>query len=86
MYNAGAMTLYTAAKEILPQNVLWFLSLPAHIVYKPIFTSCVSGRGYRIGPVCLCVCVCVRLLTLHHGKGTFRAKELYNTGRGRCGR
>ncbi len=23
-----------------------------------IFPSRVSGRGYKIGPVCLCVCVC----------------------------
>ncbi len=26
-----------------------------------IFPSRVSGRGYKIGPVCLCVCVSVRL-------------------------
>ncbi len=23
-----------------------------------IFPSRVSGRGYKIGPVCVCVCVC----------------------------
>ena len=27
-----------------------------------MFPSRVSGRGYKIGPVCLCVCLCVRLL------------------------
>ena len=29
-----------------------------------LFTSCVSGRGNRIGPVCLCVCLSVCLSAL----------------------
>ncbi len=29
-----------------------------------IFTSRVSGRSYRNGPVYVCVCVCVRVLAL----------------------
>ncbi len=32
--------------------------------YKPeLFTSRVSGRGHRIGAVCVCVCVCVSALS-----------------------
>ncbi len=32
-----------------------------------IFPSRVSGRGYKIGPVCACVCVCVFVCQRSHG-------------------
>ncbi len=36
-----------------------------------IITSRVSGRGNRIGPVCLSVCVCVRVCLATLGRGNF---------------
>ena len=37
-----------------------------NIVESPLafFSSCLSGRGNRIGPVRLCVCVCVSVSAL----------------------
>ena len=54
--------------------------------YFPLFTCCVSGRGNRIGPVRLsfCLSVCVSVSALRSWQKDFGAKELYNTGRGRC--
>ncbi len=33
----------------------------------PFIPSCVSGRGYKIGPVCVCVCVCLSVCQRSHG-------------------
>ncbi len=46
----GAIKGMTSGLEIPPPTLRW------------IFPSCISGRGYKIGPVC--VCVCVRLSAL----------------------
>ena len=63
------------------------------------FTSRVSDAAEEIesvpsvcASVCLSVCLSVWLsvfqhsvcVSIHHGKKDFGAKELYNTGRGRC--
>ncbi len=34
------------------------------ILFVNLFTSRVSGRGHRIGAVCVCVCVCLSVRTL----------------------
>ncbi len=34
----------------------------SEVLIPDFFPSRDSGRGYKIGPVCVCVCVCVRLL------------------------
>ena len=35
-----------------------------HFSRQYLFPSRVSGRGYKISPVCLCICVCVCLSAL----------------------
>ncbi len=37
----------------------WVFGFHTLAGWPSIFTSCVSGRGHRIGAVFLCVCVCV---------------------------
>ncbi len=52
------------------------------------FTSRVSGRGHRIGAVCVCVCLSVSTLTAEMNlpvsqsitKKDLWARELYNLG------
>ncbi len=39
--------------------------LGGQMFLEPFFPSCVSGRGYKIGPVCLSVRLCVCLLALY---------------------
>ena len=38
-----------------------------------IITSCVRGRGNKIGPVCLCMCVCLSVSTLTARNSTCRS-------------
>ncbi len=53
-------------------------SLSSRTPSHPIFPSRVSGRGYKIGPVCVCVCLSVchsalsRLNRLTHGGKIWR--------------
>ena len=50
-----------------------------------IITSCVSGRGNRIGPVCLFVCVSVSLTTEPFDiRTSFAQNDFKNAWRGRC--
>ncbi len=70
-----------------PQNV------DSYTLYNSVITSCISGRGNRIGPVCLCVCLCVRLSALSrlnrltYGRPhvtSFGQKDFKNVQCGRC--
>ncbi len=46
---------------IMPELFFLWRNREIHLAAILVITSCVSGRGNRIGPVFLCACVCVCL-------------------------
>ncbi len=55
------MSVYVIIHVDAMQDVGFDIFATNPCMYKFVIPSRVSGRGYKIGPVCLCVCACVCL-------------------------
>ena len=76
---------YTRGGEL----TLWCRCQPKHRMGYPttnafklylIITSCISGRGYKNGPVCVCVCVCVSVCQHSPGRTVWCTVTKFGTG------
>ena len=57
------LTLILVPHRHFASKILLRVPSPSKLTQSTLITSCVSGRGHRIGAVCECMCVCVSTLT-----------------------